>query len=945
MKRFLFWVLPFLGLLGCTAGEPPQQNASPLSEVARSAVDSILATRPWEEWQAMRLVLRLSGDQHKVRPALLQAVAAGHLGGVLLEDFELTAYLRLQDSLRALGPLPLFNLTQATGLLQEQFTDLDSAPGIHTWPSELSDTLRRPLEMIRNQQLQALRVNLPVQFTLRAASAMHIPDRVEAMHNAGLLAMAKVDSIFLGHLRAGESGPVDSLIDPYRPFFDAGLSALYLDSSAISASVGAPPGWLRNRLSQAFDFDGLLVAEWSGELAMEPIEADALVVDSATWGKAREWLQEQRQPAGVRQRAHMRRIIRAKCWLDRSVATPADKRNPVQAIQAALMGGGQPTAGRELLRPNIHDRVIQHFESRHWTMVRHQLYERNTILLLNKAGFLPIGNTHTHRFELLPLGADFNAFQKAFRQYASFRLLEPAPNGRLPVVSGANKTVGVLVGPTYPIDSNLINWLDTLAADHRPVVIHFGVHERLQRLAEVPVLIQGADTDDGAQTYLVDALFGGRAFTGKLRADNGNGWLSGSGLLTTPDRLAYTSSLEVGIAPERLIGIDAIVRSAIDAGATPGAQVLVAKSGKIIYHKAFGHHDYTRRERVGLDDVYDLASLTKMLATTLSVMKLEEQGAIDINDPLDAYLNLDDSATVGDIRIRELLTHRSGLQPHFPVGNMLFYRDSINNGCDSIFCREKTDTFPTRVAARFFLRAGYQDSIRLAVSRLPLREARFRYSDVNFYLLQQVIEAQTGQGLDRFARRNFYRPLGLVTMGYLPLDHLRSRQIVPTELDASWRRQVLHGDVHDEAAALLGGVGGHAGLFGNTYAVGVIGQMLLQQGRYGGITCFRTETVREFTRTQPGTKRGLGFDKPNRYNAKYRAYQASPATFGHLGFTGTSVWIDPSAELVFVFLSNRVHPSRKNRKLQARRVRSRAHQIVYDALDSYRFEWPYLEEV
>ncbi|MEM6377460.1 MAG: serine hydrolase, partial [Bacteroidota bacterium] len=298
-------------------------------------------------------------------------------------------------------------------------------------------------------------------------------------------------------------------------------------------------------------------------------------------------------------------------------------------------------------------------------------------------------------------------------------------------------------------------------------------------------------------------------------------------------------------------------------------------------------------------------------------------------------------ASFRNVRIKDVMTHQSGIQPHLPVIPYLLYRGPQNTACDSFFCKEASDVYDIPIAEDFFFQQRLQDSIWRNLNAVKISGSRrYKYSDVNMVLTQRLVETKMNASLDDIVRQRFYQPLGLRNITYNPLEEFKEERIVPTEKDEKWRRQQLKGYVHDESAALLGGVAGHAGLFANAKDLAVIMQMLMEGGQYGGKKLLDPATIDFFTTARHGNHRGLAFDKLHRSNRSGRASQMSRQAFGHTGFTGTCAWADPETNMVYIFLSNRLHPSVRNRKLFSQQIRSRIHQVVYNALNSYEDSWP-----
>ena len=392
---------------------------------------------------------------------------------------------------------------------------------------------------------------------------------------------------------------------------------------------------------------------------------------------------------------------------------------------------------------------------------------------------------------------------------------------------------------------------------------------------------------------------------------------------------------EVGIDHRALDTLDRLIEKAIREKAFPGAQMLLAKDGVVFYNKSFGNHTYDKKQPVQTDDLYDLASLTKILATTPGIMKLHDEGSFDIDQPLSVYLPYLQKSNKSGIITRDIMTHQARLQSWVP-----FYVKTIKDfQPDKMLYRSKPEkNFSTQVAEKLFIMNAYRDSIydTIATSKL-LKKKEYKYSDLGFILLCDAIQRITAIPMDLWIQNEFYKPMGMTTLGYLPLQNFSLQRIIPTENDTVFRKQLVHGYVHDPGAAMLGGVSGHAGLFANANDVAKMMQMYLQEGFYGGHQYLKSETIEEFTRQQfplDDNRRGLGFDKPLPiYDRKGPTCKgASADSYGHSGFTGTYAWADPDNQLVYIFLSNRVCPDAGNNGLIKSNLRTVLHQLVYDII-------------
>jgi len=395
------------------------------------------------------------------------------------------------------------------------------------------------------------------------------------------------------------------------------------------------------------------------------------------------------------------------------------------------------------------------------------------------------------------------------------------------------------------------------------------------------------------------------------------------------------SLADVGISdPFPIIKADELVQKAMYAGAFPGCRVLAAKDGKIFYDKAFGRTSYDPQSIVTMNTVYDLASLTKVVSTTLAIMRLYEQGKISLDKTLGDYLPITVGTDKAALPLRALLQHQAGLKAWIPFYKSFY--DSSGNLVDTVFHTTPGAAYSIEVAQDLYLRNDYRDTVWQMILRSPLENAgRSVYSDLDFYFLAAVVERVTGKPIHRYVAEQFYTPMGLRMIGYLPLQFIKKALIAPTESDVSFRHQVLQGYVHDPGAALFGGVAGHAGVFGTAGDVAAVFQMLLNEGRYGGKTYFKPETIRYFTGySSPISRRGLGFDKPapDKYDGGPVDTRCSGYTFGHQGFTGTCAWADPENGVVFVFLSNRVYPVAENGTINKMSTRTTVQGALYEAL-------------
>lgn len=386
--------------------------------------------------------------------------------------------------------------------------------------------------------------------------------------------------------------------------------------------------------------------------------------------------------------------------------------------------------------------------------------------------------------------------------------------------------------------------------------------------------------------------------------------------------------------------VDSIMTLGIQEQAFPGAQLLVAKHGKIIFHKAYGSHTYDNIQPVGLDDIYDLASVTKITAALPALMKLHGEGKLSLDKPFSAYWKpwqkKDDKK---ELTVREVLAHQAGLTPYIVFLNEVTKK---NGKLKKRWVRDRPNSkFNNQAYENLYIKDGFKKRVYKEINRSKVSaEKKYKYSGLTFLLYPQLVKNIAGMEYSRYLRTNFYYPLGNETMGFKPKTRNFPNKIVPTEVDTLFRHTLTKDWVHDENAALMGGISGNAGLFATAEDLARLMQMYMNYGTYGGRRYLNETTVKEFIRVQfpeNENRRGLGFDKPLLNNSElklkdsYPAPEASPESFGHSGFTGTFVWADPKDQLVFIFLSNRVYPSRDHRNLYSLNIRTALHSIFYQA--------------
>ncbi|MGB3799480.1 MAG: serine hydrolase [Lewinella sp.] len=496
----------------------------------------------------------------------------------------------------------------------------------------------------------------------------------------------------------------------------------------------------------------------------------------------------------------------------------------------------------------------------------------------------------------------------------------------LPLVDGmpaalplANDIPTVLIVNDAPGVASGASWYDSLRQVDSLIIVHYGD----PNLVEVPdswTWINVPLRSKEAENTVAQALFGARPLRGHL--------VDGRGIVIPAVQPGYRNPEELGVDRFKFEKIDNAINRAVRYHATPGAQLTVLKGGQVIYERSYGFHRYSKEEPVKVSDLYDLASVTKAAATTLAVMKLYDDGLIDLEARVSDYLPEYTRKVPGNYRIDQLLSHHTGIQPSLPI--YPYFNDD--------FIRDAPDPLHgLPLSATRWLDNRTPELLRHSLDRVEYtRRPVYRYSDVNYVLLQLIVESISGQSLDSFVAEHIYEPMGLGRLAFRPRDRFPARQLIPTIVDKWMGRGELQGYVHDEGAAMLGGVAGHAGLFGNAHDLARLFQLLNDRGAFAGKQLLSEGTVALFTGRGPYNYRALGFDRLAGAYGSVIAAGASDRTVGHTGYTGTSVWADPVNDLVFVFLTNRIHPDPANERLLEYHTRSQIHRDVYRALRSYR---------
>ncbi len=924
-------------------------------------VDSVFQTLNTEEKIGQLIMVRVPSNSAEDQENLFDKIRAYHVGGAIIMKNGPVSHARVVNRAQKTSRVPMFFGLEATmGVGQV----IDSVP---TFPAPLV------LSALKNDSViyqvgsqvatQMKLLGFQVNFTPQAnyayredaypATLMHYSDEQErvqrkallyinGLQDHGIMACVQHSAKYVGApgtvKLVYEGKPDPSLFAPYQFLIDHGLKAIhttnlpffYLDNGQalpnnlsrvfISEQIKRGLGFQGLTFTDIRDLQHLVEKPRGGETEALAFQVgNDILIDppnvSATIKKLKRDLRKN-LPLQHQLDATVRKILAAKFDAGLASWKPLDTEN--------LLSRLAPPATRVL---------------------QQDILRRSVTLVTNERNALPIQQLENKRFACITIGKEGkNEFVHMLSKYKSFDqfVIRSAADTAQMDVNSLNRYDYVVLG-VFPYATSFLPTIQSFLNRLQPnqkIICLFGDPLQLNVFNDVSTAATTYVDQPASERSIAQMIFGGMTFEGELPVNINDQWKAGRGMATQPmERFSYVSPEEAGMDGKTLEQIASIAREAIDSGATPGCHVFVAHKGKVVFDRSFGWYTYDNQVAVTDETIYDLASITKVAGTLQAVMFLQEKGMIDVYRKASQYLPELRATNKKDITIKDMLTHQSGLLPFIPMWpNTVKDKKFLPNYYGNI----KSEAYPLQVAPQLFVNPAIRDSAWHWVlnSRMIERQGRtpypYRYSDMGSMVFHHIVEELVNQPMHEFLQDHFYEPLGAETLGYLPLERFPSSRIAPTEVDTIYRKQLIHGTVHDERAAMLGGVAGHAGLFGNANDLAKVGQMLLNGGTYGGVRFFKRETVELFTSKQyENSRRGLGWDKPlvGDFNSPTSEF-ASARTFGHTGFTGTCIWVDPEFDLVYVFLSNRVWPDRNNKLLNAN-IRPRIQEVIYRSIFNY----------
>ncbi|MEZ7950811.1 MAG: glycoside hydrolase family 3 N-terminal domain-containing protein [Flavobacteriaceae bacterium] len=582
--------------------------------------------------------------------------------------------------------------------------------------------------------------------------------------------------------------------------------------------------------------------------------------------------------------------------------------------------------------------------------VLHRELVKNSITIIkNKKNILPIEDLKKHKkIAYVALGDDTgDQFLDALAKYSKIHKVDS--NNLNEVIDTLEDFDLVVVGfhksnahpwKPYEFSNQELVWLHEIARKNKTILAVFASPYSLLNIKSfnnLEAVLVAYQNSEIAQEITAQTIFGAIEASGKLPISIKNEFPVGTGIITKSlQRLQYSIPEAVGMSSKKLARIDSVATVVLEEKMSPGLQVLVARKGVVVYEKSFGYHTDKKKNPVKNSDVYDVASLTKILASLPMLIKAEEEKKIALSSSVRKIVPRFKKSNKDTVTVQEILSHYGQLKAWIPFYKLT--QDSITNKNLKKFYRaKKTKKFTIKVAEDLFLNSSYKDSIYKYIRDAEQREKPgYKYSDLGYYIFKEALEKRYKKDLNVLVDDEFYEPLGANRMSYLPLAKFDKLSIVPSEKDSYFRHQLLHGYVHDMGAAMLGGVGGHAGLFANSNDVAKMMQLYLQKGYYGGKRYFKAATFNKFNKryySDKKVRRGLGFDKPQLDSTIMATCGCvSDESFGHSGFTGAYTWADPVSGILYVFLSNRVFPTMENYGLVDQDIRTKIQQIIQEAI-------------
>lgn len=980
MKYIIAFVACFVGLNVKVAGQAlPYLKANP------HWVDSVFATLSPDEKIAQLLMIAVTSDvkrsligTEKVSPEAAEKLVRDYkVGGVVFFQGGPGPQARVTNRLQSVSKVPLLVAMDAEFGLAMRIDSTVRYPYMLTLGA-IDGSSELIYEMGAQVARQARRLGVHVNFA-PVADVNNNPDNpvinfrsfgenkykvaekavayMQGMQDHGLLTTAKhfpghgdtgVDSHYELPLIRHDKARLDSVeLYPFKELIKHGLSGMMIAHLSIPAFDNTPnlPSTLSkpivtDLLRRQLGFEGFIYSDAMNMKGVTKYFSDGLA-DAKGLAAGMDILEfTEDVPKAIDQ---------IKKAIERGEISQADIDAKCKRMLAA-----KAWAGLDRYKPVQLEGLYEDLNPKSAELTNRLLTEKALTVLRNDGDLLPLRRLDTLKIAAVSIGAtDTTIFQTTAGRYVSmdhFFLPDNADSLQVDallekirpynLVLSALHLSSIRPGASYGVTPQVKDMVRRITGMKKTVLVVLGNPYSLARLENAnraASVVLGYQLTPFTEDLSAQLVFGAIPAQGKLPVTVSREFKFNDGLeLPAIGRLKYTIPEEIGLDSRRLHArIDSVVSLALQEKATPGGVIQLAKDGKVFYHSAFGKHTYEGNRPVSETDLYDLASVTKITAATTSLMGLYDKGLLDLDQTLGEYYPLFRKSNKGDMKLRELLTHKAGLKAF-----IVFWKEAQKEDGSwkrRTFRATTSRAYPIEIVpGSLYLHRKFPSKIAKGIRDSPLNATKdYVYSDLSFTLYPEIVKRQTGQEFETYLKNNFYKKLGASSLTFNPLRSVRLEDIAPTEVDTFFRHTLVHGRVHDETAAMMGGVSGHAGLYGNANDVMKVWQMYLQKGFFGGTQFLKPATVEEFTRYQfpeIGNRRAIGFDKPTfKYSGNAPRY-ASPASFGHTGFTGIMTWADPTWGLNYVFLSNRVYPSRSSSALGRLNIRTGIMDVVYEEL-------------
>ena len=943
-------------------------------------VDSTLKKMTTEQKIGQLFMIQAYSNDEGTTAALLEEVKNYQVGGILFMQGNAMNQVHITNELQQQSTIPLLVAI-----------DAEWGPGFR-----LKDAPKYPVQMALGaiQQdsliyqmgyeigLQLKRIGIQINFApvadvnnnpdnpvINYRSFGEDPEKVsrkawlyaKGMQDAGILAVAKhfpghgdtrVDS-HLGLPVIGQNAERLNRVElyPFRQLINRGIGGImtgHLQVPALEPDPALPaslsPKIIKDLMIDKYGFQGLIITDamnmhgvsnhfTSGEAAVRALQAGNDMLEVVPdLGKAITAVKKALQEGKISEEEiewKCRKILALKKW------GQLDQYQPI------------PTEG-----------LLTELKDPRYNLTRRLLHEQSLTLLRNNRHLLPLQRLDTLKIAVVSIGKNGETeFQKMSAQYKNtdfFNLRKsatPQETDRLvKLLSPYNLLIcgihNLNLSPAgrYGTNSSITDFIRKTAAKKRIMVLlgnPYALND-IPGIEKTDALLVTYQENNITEELSAQAIFGAIDVNGRLPVNVNTFFKLNDGLdIKKNDRLKYTVAEETGISSIYLKHqIDSLAELGLKMKAYPGCQVLIAKDGKVIFHECYGYHTYDSISPVKPEDIYDLASITKITGPVPALIRLYSEGKFKLDIPFSTYWPAFQGTNKAKITSRQMLAHQARLRP-----GISFWRECLLKDGEldpSIFNDRPTSQFNVRVSSHLYMnKENIAKMYELIRDSKLLSSGKYTYSDLAFFLFPKVIEDLSGENYETYLKKTFYQPLGASTITYNPYKLFPLSQLIPTEDDDFFRHELMVGFVHDEGASMMGGVSGNAGLFSTTNDLAKVMQMYLQNGYYGGQYILDPASLTEFTKIQypeNNNRRGLGFDKPYINNFLYRhenaypAADASPESYGHSGYTGTFTWVDPKKKILFIFMSNRVYPTRNNSRLSDLNIRSAMLQVIYDSI-------------